>query len=137
MPKVVVVYLSTSANTKAMTDSIVEGVQSRNIDTVAMNFHEIKIEDLKAAVAIAIGSSTFPTKGLWNELRKEDHFEYEEISVTSPEGIDYLKKYALHAVPVTLIEDKVAFLGLPDREKAIDAVRRIICILLKFKGKSP
>ncbi len=64
MPKLVVVYLSTSGNTKAMADAIVEGAQSRNIDAVAMNFHEARIEDIKAADAIAIGSSTFHYKML-------------------------------------------------------------------------
>ncbi len=64
MPKVVVVYLSTSGNTKAMADAIVEGAASRNVDAVAMNFHEAKIEDMKAADAIAIGSSTFHYKML-------------------------------------------------------------------------
>ncbi|HLB70801.1 MAG TPA: hypothetical protein VJJ51_07125 [Candidatus Methanoperedens sp.] len=43
MPKVVVVYLSTSGNTKAMADAIVEGVESKNVEAVAMNFHEGKI----------------------------------------------------------------------------------------------
>jgi flavodoxin short chain len=64
MPKVVVVYLSTSGNTKAMADAIVEGAISRNVDAVSMNFHEAKIEDLKAADAIALGSSTFHYKML-------------------------------------------------------------------------
>lgn len=64
MPKVVVVYLSTSGNTKAMADAIVEGVRSRNIDAVAMNFHEARIEEIKSADAIAIGSSTFYYKML-------------------------------------------------------------------------
>ncbi len=64
MPKVVVVYLSTSGNTKAMADAIVEGVNSRNVDAMAMNFHEAKIEDIKVADAIAIGSSTFYYKML-------------------------------------------------------------------------
>jgi flavodoxin short chain len=64
MPKVVVVYLSTSGNTKAMADAIVEGAQSRNVDAVAMNFHEARIEELKDADAIAIGSSTFYYKML-------------------------------------------------------------------------
>ncbi len=64
MPKVVVVYLSTSGNTKAMADAIVEGAASRNVDAVAMNFHEAKIEDLKSADAIALGSSTFYYKML-------------------------------------------------------------------------
>jgi len=64
MPKVVVVYLSTSGNTKAMADAIVEGAISRNVDAISMNFHEVKIEDLKAADGIAVGSSTFHYKML-------------------------------------------------------------------------
>ena len=64
MPKIVVVYLSTSGNTKAMADAIVEGARSRNVDAVAMNFNEAKIEDLKDADAIAVGSSTFYYKML-------------------------------------------------------------------------
>ncbi len=64
MPKVVVVYLSTSGNTKAMADAIVEGVKSRNVDAIAMNFHEARIEELKSADAIALGSSTFYYKML-------------------------------------------------------------------------
>jgi len=64
MPKVVVVYLSTSGNTKAMADAIVEGAISRNVDATSMNFHEAKIEDLKTADAIALGSSTFHYKML-------------------------------------------------------------------------
>lgn len=64
MTKVVVVYLSTSGNTKMMADSIVEGVKSRNIDAIAMNFHEARIEEIKSADALAIGSSTFYYKML-------------------------------------------------------------------------
>ena len=37
MLKAVVVYLSTSGNTKAMADAIVEGAGSRNIDSFAVN----------------------------------------------------------------------------------------------------
>ncbi|HLB71301.1 MAG: flavodoxin domain-containing protein [Candidatus Methanoperedens sp.] len=64
MPKVVVVYLSTSGNTKAMADAIVEGAKSRNVDAMAVNFQETRIEDIKDADAIAIGSSTFYYKML-------------------------------------------------------------------------
>ncbi len=64
MPKIVVVYLSTSGNTKAMADAIVEGALSRNVEALVMNFHEAKIEELKSADAIAIGSSTFYYKML-------------------------------------------------------------------------
>ncbi len=64
MPKLIVVYLSTSGNTKAMADAIVEGARSRNVEANAMNFHEAKMEDLKSADAIALGSSTFHYKML-------------------------------------------------------------------------
>lgn len=64
MPKLVVVYLSTSGNTKAMADAIVEGAISRNVDAFAANFHEAKMEDIKSADALAIGSSTFHYKML-------------------------------------------------------------------------
>lgn len=62
MPKIVVVYLSTSG--ESMADAIVEGAESRNIEAKALNFHEAKIEDLKEADAIALGSSTFYYKML-------------------------------------------------------------------------
>ncbi|NJD54625.1 MAG: FprA family A-type flavoprotein [Candidatus Methanoperedens sp.] len=64
MPKVVVVYLSTSGNTKAMADAIADGANSRNANAKAVNFHEAKMEDIIAADAIAIGSSTFYYKML-------------------------------------------------------------------------
>jgi len=64
MSKVVIVYLSTSGNTKAMADAIAEGVASRNVDVQTVNFHEARIEDLKTADAIALGSSTFYYKML-------------------------------------------------------------------------
>ncbi len=47
-----------------MAEAIVEGVKSRNVDAQAMNFHEARIEEIKAADAIAIGSSTFYYKML-------------------------------------------------------------------------
>lgn len=64
MPKIVIVYLSTSGNTKAMAEAIAEGVKSRNIDVNTVNFHEVKNEDIKNADAIAVGSSTFYYKML-------------------------------------------------------------------------
>jgi flavodoxin I len=64
MPKLIVVYLSTSGNTRAMADAIVEGARSRNVEANAINFHEAKMEDMKSADAIALGSSTFHYKML-------------------------------------------------------------------------
>ncbi|MCX9082726.1 MAG: flavodoxin domain-containing protein [Candidatus Methanoperedens sp.] len=64
MPRLVVIYLSTSGNTKAMADAIVNGANSRNVEAKAVNFHEVRIEDIIAADAIAIGTSTFHYKML-------------------------------------------------------------------------
>lgn len=64
MTKVVVIYLSTSGNTKAMAESIAEGLMSKNIGVMTMNFHEARIEEIKSADAIVIGSSTFYYKML-------------------------------------------------------------------------
>ena len=63
------------------------------------------------------------TKKLWNELRKEYPFDYEEVNLTSPRGMEYVKKHAIHSVPATIIDENVAFFGLPEREKAKEAVR--------------
>lgn len=64
MAKIIVVYLSTSGNTRTMADAIAEGIASRNVGTMTMNFHEARIEEIKAADALAIGSSTFYYKML-------------------------------------------------------------------------
>lgn len=64
------------------------------------------------------------TKKLWNELGNEYPFDYEEVILTSQAGLEYVKKYAIHSVPATIIDDKVAFFGLPERKKAIESVRR-------------
>jgi len=64
MSKVVIVYLSTSGNTKKLAEAIAEGVMSKNIAVMTMNFHEARIEELKSADAIAVGSSTFYYKML-------------------------------------------------------------------------
>ncbi|HEY9246205.1 MAG TPA: thioredoxin family protein [Candidatus Methanoperedens sp.] len=62
------------------------------------------------------------TKKLWKGLKAEHSFDYEEVSLTSPLGMEYVKKYNIHSVPATLIGDRVAFFGLPERDEAIKAV---------------
>lgn len=57
--KALVVYLSTSENTKAMAEAIANGIASRNIDAKAISFYEVKPEELQKAEAIAVGSSFF------------------------------------------------------------------------------
>jgi len=64
MSKAIVVYLSTSGNTKMMAEGIADGMKQRNIDAKAVSFYDVNLEDLKAADAIVVGSSTFHYKML-------------------------------------------------------------------------
>jgi len=118
MSKVVVVYLSTSGNTKAMADAIVDGVKSRNIDAVAMNFHEARIEEIKSADAIAIGSSTFYYKML---PPMEKFIEsLSKINVKGKIGAAF-GSYGWSGEAPVMIAEKMRELGI----KVIDPVLRI------------
>ncbi len=64
MSKAIVVYLSTSGNTKMMAEGIADGMNQRNIDAKAISFYDVEMDDLNAADAIAVGSSTFHYKML-------------------------------------------------------------------------
>jgi len=118
MQKVVVVYLSTSGNTKAMADAIVEGAKSRNVDAKAVNFHEARIEDIKAADAIAIGSSTFYYKML---PPMEKFIEsLQKANVTNKIGAAF-GSYGWSGEAPVMIAEKMRELGM----NVIDPVLRI------------
>ncbi len=118
MSKVIVVYLSTSGNTKAMADAIVEGVKSRNIDAAAMNFHEARIEEIKGADAIAIGSSTFYYKMLPPMEKFIDSLG--KINVQGKVGAAF-GSYGWSGEAPVMIAEKMREIGM----KVIDPVLRI------------
>lgn len=62
--KAMVVYLSTSGNTKMISDAIANGISERNVKATSISFYDAKIDDLKTADAIVVGSSTFHYKML-------------------------------------------------------------------------
>jgi flavodoxin I len=118
MPKVVVIYLSTSGNTKKMADAIAEGARSRNVDAEIMNFHEARIEEIKAADAIAIGSSTFYYKML---PPMEKFIEsLEKAKVADKVGAAF-GSYGWSGEAPVMIAEKMRALGM----KVIDPVLRI------------
>jgi flavodoxin I len=55
----VIVYLSTSGNTKKMADAIAAGADSRGIDVSVESFYDVDMDRIRKADGIAIGSSTF------------------------------------------------------------------------------
>ncbi len=60
---------------------------------------------------------------LWKELKKNYKFDYKEIDASTPEGQELVSKYNIMAVPTTIIDGKVAFVGVPSREKAEQALK--------------
>ena len=59
---------------------------------------------------------------LWAELIKMHDFDYREIDIASTEGEELVSKHSIMSVPTTIIDDKVAFVGVPDEKKAIQAI---------------
>ena len=55
----VIIYLSTSGNTKKMADAIAEGADSRGVKVSVESFYDVDMDSLKNADGIALGSSTF------------------------------------------------------------------------------
>ncbi|MEN3034516.1 MAG: thioredoxin family protein [Aquificaceae bacterium] len=55
---------------------------------------------------------------LWNKLRDEYNFDFEVLDVSKPEGRAWAKKLMIRAVPSTIIDGKLAFVGVPDEAEA-------------------
>jgi len=57
-------------------------------------------------------------KAMWRDLQKKHKFEYQEIDAVSEEGQKLVQKFMIMAVPTTIIDNKVAFIGVPNKDKA-------------------
>lgn len=62
-------------------------------------------------------------KKLWNELKTQYDFEYEEADIATKRGRDLILKHSIRVVPTTIINDEVAFVGVPKRDEAIEAIK--------------
>lgn len=118
MSKIAIIYLSTSGNTKVMAEAIAEGIMSRNVDVTTMNFHEAKIEEIKVADALAIGSSTFYYKMLPPMERFLESLE--KANVTGKLGVAFGSYGWSGEAPIDIAE-KMRKLGM----EVIDPVLRI------------
>lgn len=59
-----------------------------------------------------------PTKEMWRDLQKVYEFEYEEIDAQSSKGQELVQKFSIMTVPTTIIDGKVQFVGMPNKNKA-------------------
>ncbi len=63
-------------------------------------------------------------KRLWQDLKKDHNFDYEEVDAMSEKGQELVARHGIMSVPTTLVDGKVKFIGVPDRSKALAAVSK-------------
>ncbi len=68
-------------------------------------------------------------KSLWKQLRVKYSFSYREVDITTPDGQELANRHSVRAVPATIIDGRLTFVGVPSRESAEKA------LLLKMKPR--
>jgi glutaredoxin len=63
-----------------------------------------------------------PAKEIFRNLQTKHNFEYEEIDAATPQGQELVQKFDIMAVPTIIINDKVQFVGLPDRNRVEEII---------------
>jgi flavodoxin short chain len=114
----VIVFLSTSGNTKKMADAIAEGADSRGIDVSVENFYDVDVGKVRRADAIALGSSTF-----WYKMHEAmAHFidKLEKEGVNAKIGAAF-GSYGWSGEAPVQIADRLRKMGM----KVVDPVLRV------------
>lgn len=62
-------------------------------------------------------------KSLWKELRVKYSFSYREIDITTTDGQDLANRHSVRAVPATIIDGRLTFVGVPSRQSAEKALQ--------------
>jgi glutaredoxin len=62
-------------------------------------------------------------KNLWKELRVKYSFSYREVDITTPNGQELADRHSIRAVPATIIDGKLTFIGVPSRQSAEKALQ--------------
>ncbi len=62
-------------------------------------------------------------KSLWKELRVKYSFSYREVDINSQDGQDLATRHSVRAVPATIIDGKLTFIGVPPRQSAEKALQ--------------
>lgn len=64
-------------------------------------------------------------KNMWRDLQKEYKFDYKEIDVSSEEGKKLRERFDIYSVPTTIINNRVVFVDVPDKNKAINMIKQV------------
>lgn len=62
-------------------------------------------------------------KSLWKELRVKYSFGYREVDITTPDGQELANRHSVRAVPATIIDGRLTFVGVPTRQSAEKALQ--------------
>lgn len=62
-------------------------------------------------------------KSLWKELRVKYSFSYREVDITTPDGQELADRHSIRAVPATIIDGRLTFIGVPTRQAAEKALQ--------------
>ncbi len=55
---------------------------------------------------------------LWRKLQAEYGFRYEVLDIATPEGRYWVSKLMVRSVPSSIVDGKLAFVGVPSEEEA-------------------
>jgi glutaredoxin len=62
-------------------------------------------------------------KSLWKQLRVKYSFSYREVDITTKDGQELADRHSVRAVPATIIDGRLTFVGVPSRESAEKALQ--------------
>ena len=80
MPRLLIVYNSTTGNTKTMADAIAEGARSLKLETEVVDAFNVTPDDILAADAVGFGVPTFNYHAAKPILKILDDLEGKEIN---------------------------------------------------------
>ncbi len=55
-------------------------------------------------------------KSLWKQMRVKHNFSYREIDISSPDGQELADRHSVRAVPASIINGRLTFVGVPTRQ---------------------
>ncbi len=61
-------------------------------------------------------------KQIFKDLKKQYKFDYEEVDALSPEGQKVVSKYSIMSVPTIIVNGKVQWTGVPQKDKVIAVI---------------
>jgi glutaredoxin len=69
------------------------------------------------------GCSACPSaKQLFKEMRVKHSFSYREVDITTEDGQELANRHSIRAVPATIINGRLTFIGVPSRQSVEKAL---------------